>query len=192
VLIRGYSLVELLLVLALASTISAVAVPQVMSGIDDQRAAGAARFFSTRLQHVRMQAIVRSAAVAMRITSDSRGYTFAVYVDGNRNGVRTRDIDDGVDVRVQGPERLADNFRGVDFGTLPGLPPVDPGGTAPGSDPIRLGTSDLATFTPAGTATAGSVYVRGRRTQYVIRIFGDTARTRVLRFDARTNKWNPM
>jgi prepilin-type N-terminal cleavage/methylation domain-containing protein len=190
--VHGYSLVEVLLVLALAGTVAAAALPQVTAGLDEQRAAGAARFISTRLQHVRMLAIARSADVAMRITSDSRGYAFAVYVDGNRNGVRTREIDDGVDVRVEGPERLGDTFRGVEFGTFPSLPPVDPGGTPPGSDPIRLGTSNLATFTPAGTATAGSLYVRGRRTQYVVRIFGDTARTRVLRVDARTNKWKPM
>jgi len=189
---HGYSLLEVLLVVSILGTIAAAAIPQLTTGLDEQRAAGAARFLSTRLHHVRMLAIARSADVAMRFTSDARGYAFAIYVDGNRNGLRTREIDDGVDVKIGEAERLPDNFRGVDFGALPGLPAVDPGGTPPGSDPIRLGTSNLATFTPVGTATPGSLYVRGGRAQYVIRILGDTARTRVLRFDTRTNKWKPM
>src|SRR5207253_7762094 len=64
-------------------------------------------------------------------------------VDGNGDGVRTADITKGIDRRVGAIECLPDNYVGVDFGLLPGLPPLDPGGPAPGSDPIKLGNSDL-------------------------------------------------
>ena len=83
-------------------------------------------------------------------------------------------------------------FAGVDFGALPGLPPVDPGGTPPGTDPIRLGSGNILTFTPLGTASTGSLYVRGRRnSQYVIRIIGETGKTRVLKFDLVSQEWKP-
>ncbi|PYR06304.1 MAG: hypothetical protein DMG00_19105, partial [Acidobacteria bacterium] len=75
---------------------------------------------------------------------------------------------------------------------LDGLPPVDAGVPAPGNDPIRLGVSDMATFTAKGTSSAGSIYIRSRRTQYVIRIFGTTGKTRLLKFDARSHEWRPV
>src|SRR5262245_63470355 len=108
-----------------------------------------------------MEAVARSTSVAMRFKTDASGYTYAAYVDGNRNGVLTRDIQAGVDRQIAAVEHLGDSFAGVEFGTLPDLPPVDPGGTPPGADPIRIGASDLLTFTPRGTSTTGSLYIRG-------------------------------
>jgi hypothetical protein len=78
-------------------------------------------------------------------------------------------------------------------GALPGLPSVDPGGTAPGSDPVRLGSGNIASFSAAGTASSGTIYIRGRRdVQYAVRIFGETGKTRMLKFDARTRRWKPV
>jgi hypothetical protein len=85
-----------------------------------------------------------------------------------------------------------DQFPGVDFGALPGLPGAD-ASAPPGSDPIRLGASDRVTFTPTGTATPGSLYVRGPgNAQYVVRILGETGRTRVLKFSAGSGTWHPL
>ena len=85
-----------------------------------------------------------------------------MYVDGNGNGVLSADIRDGTDPQLGGTERVESNFAGVHFGTLAGLPPVDSSGPAPGSDPIHLGASNSASFTPTGTSSSGSVYLRGR------------------------------
>ena len=72
------------------------------------------------------------------------------------------------------------------------LPAVDAGGTPPGTDPIKLGSSNILTFTALGTSSSGSLYVRGRRNaQYVIRILGETGRVRVLKFDSRAQQWKP-
>ena len=177
---------------ALIATVSAVSVPPMLATIDDARTYGAARYLSTRLQHVRMEAVRRSADVGMKFSALPTGYSYTVYVDGNRNGIRTLEIQRGIDREVIPMERLPDLFRDVDFGVLPGLPAVD-GGAPAGTDPIRLGASDILTFTPIGTSSSGSLYVIGRsRAQYVIRIFGDSGKTRVLKFDARTRRWNPL
>ena len=46
------------------------------------------------------------------------------------------------------------------------------------------------TFTATGTATSGSLYLLGRgQTQYVVRIYGETGRTRILRYNARSRTW---
>jgi type II secretory pathway pseudopilin PulG len=189
----GYTIVELVFALGLAATLGSVAVPQMLVGLDDLRTAAAARHIAARLQRVRMDAVVRSADVGMRFTTDVAGYSYAVYVDGNRNGVRTLDIQLGTDMQLVPPERLFDQFPGVDFGALPGLPAADAGGTPPGTDPIRLGSSNLATFTASGTSSSGSLYVRGRHNaQYVVRIYGQTGKTRVLKFDVRSCQWTGL
>ena len=188
----GYSLLELMFVMGLTATISGIAVPQILAGLDDYRATGAARYLSTRLQRARMEAVMRSTEVGVRFTETPTGYTFAVYADGNRNGIRAAEIASGTDPMVMASEQLTDNFRGVEFGTLPALPAVDPGGVPPGGDPIRLGTANMATFTPLGTSSSGSLYVRSQRTQLVVRIFAVTGKTRVLKFDIRTRQWKPL
>jgi hypothetical protein len=189
----GYSLVELLFVSGLIVSLSGMAVPELLNGLDDYRAAGAARYVSTRMQRIRMEALTRGIEVAIQFTQVGAGYTYAVYMDGNHDGVRNKDIQDGIDLRVGADERLRDHFTGVDFGAQPGLPAVDAGSAPAGDDPIRLGASNMASFSSMGTATSGSVFIRGRRNaQYVVRIFGTTAKVRVLRFDQRTGQWKPL
>ena len=190
---NGYSIVELMFVLGLAATVTGVAIPQALSAVDEVRTFGAVRYLVSRIHLARMEAVGRSNSTAFRFVKSGTSITYGAYADGNRNGIRTADIADGIDPVIQREERLSEHFPGVDFGALPGLPPVDPSGTAPGSDPIRLGSSDLLIFSPIGTATAGSLYVRGpRNAQYVIRVFGETGRTRMLKFDVRARQWRPL
>jgi len=189
----GYTVLELTFAVSLAMVIGAAAVPRLLTSADEIRAAGAARYVATRLHGARLAAVARSAAVGWQfVGSPTGGYTFAPYQDGNGNGIRSRDIQDGIDPQVGPVERLSNQFPGVEFGALPGLPPIDPGGSPPGSDPIRLGTGSILTFTPTGTATAGTLYVLGRnRAQYAVRVLGETGRTRVLRFNPTTGQWGP-
>jgi hypothetical protein len=175
----------------LVVTVSGMAAPQLLSGLDDYRAAGAARYISARMQRARMDAVMRSSEVAIQFIRAGSGYTYAAYRDGNHNGVRTRDIQSGADPPVGSAERLPDHFAAVDFGVQAGLPAVDGDGLA-GGDPIRLGASNLASFSSNGTATSGSVYIRGRHAQYVVRIFGTTGKVRILKFDRAANQWKPL
>lgn len=183
------SLVELLFVLGVVATLVSTGVAQVTTSIDSIRASGAARHVMARLQQTRVRAITRNRATALRIVRDARGYVLTSFEDGNDNGVLAADISSGADVQTAPDERLSDQYPGVDFGALPGVPGAE-GSTAPGNDPIRLGVSDAVTFTPNGTATSGSLYIRGRaQRQFVVRIYGETGRTRVLEYVARTAVW---
>jgi prepilin-type N-terminal cleavage/methylation domain-containing protein len=190
---QGYSLLELIMVLALSVTLSAAAVPEYLATVDDARASGAAHHILGRLQRARMEALLRSAMVGIQFTQTAGGYSYAVYVDGNGNGILTRDIQRGVDRAIVAAERLPAQFTGVEFGALPGLPPVDPGGTPPGIDPIRLGAGNIASFSASGTSSSGTLYIRSRRdAQYAVRIFGETGRTRMLKFEPRTGQWRQL
>lgn len=189
----GYSLIELLLALGLIVTLSGIAIPPILAALDDFRTYGAARYLSGRLHQTRMAAVVRTSNTAMRFSRAEQSYAYAVYLDGNRNGVRSLDIVRGVDRAIQKQERLPDLFPGVDFGAVPGLPSVEPGSPPPGDDPVRLGSANMAAFSPLGTSTPGSLYIRGRRdAQYVVRLFGQTGKIRVLKFNPRTRQWKPL
>jgi type II secretory pathway pseudopilin PulG len=188
----GYTVLELIIAVTLSLTLGALAAPQLLATADDVRAAGAVRYVATRLQQARMEAVSRSAAVGWQFVSTTNGYTYTAYVDGDGNGVRSQDIQRAIDPQIGAVEKLADRFAGVEFGVIPGLPPVDPGATPPGTDPIRLGSSNILTFTPLGTSSSGSVYVLGRHNlQYVVRILGETGKTRILKFDLRSRQWKP-
>jgi hypothetical protein len=184
---------ELLFVLGLIVTLIGIAVPQTLAALDSYRTYGAARYMSGRLYETRMAAVVRTANAGMQFTRAGDSYAFAVYLDGNRNGVRTSEIALGVDRQINNEARLSDLFPGVDFGAIPGLPAVDPGSAPPADDPIRFGSSNIASFGALGTATPGSVYIRGRRdAQYAVRLLGQTGRIRVLKFNPRTRVWKGL
>src|SRR5262245_7292667 len=173
--------------------VTAAAAPQLLAGLDEWRTRGAVRYLSGRIYQARMEAAVRNADTAVRFVQIGSTYEYSTVTDGNRNGVRSLDIQAGIDPVVHSKERLSDKFPGVEFGALPGLPPVDPAGAAPGSDPIRLGTSDMVTFTPLGASTPGSVYIRGRgKVQYVLRVFAETGKIRMLRFYPGSREWRQL
>lgn len=178
--IGGYTLVEILFVTSLIAIMSAVAVPQSLATLDRTRAAAAARYLASRMALARAHAVMRSAHVAVRFDEDHSGITFGMFVDGNHNGVRTSDIASRVDPPLDAPARLQDLFPGVAIAVS---------GDA-GSDPLRIGSSNLLSFTPLGTATSGSVFVRGRDgSQFAIRVLGATGRARVQRYVPRTRTW---
>lgn len=173
---NGFTLVEIMFVLGVSATLAGIAVAQTTVTLDRSRALGATRFLAGRMGLARAQAVARSATVALRFEEGPDGVTFATYQDGNGNGVRTADIQAGVDRMTEAPMSLADLYPGVAIA----LDAVS--GTG---GPVQIGSSRLLSFTSLGTATSGTIYVRGRDgSQYAVRVLGATAKTRVLRFDA--------
>jgi len=58
------------------------------------------------------------------------------------------------------------------------------------SDPPDATTSVLMSFTPLGTSSSGTLYLRGRDgSRYAVRVLGGTGRTRVLRYEAKSRTW---
>jgi hypothetical protein len=185
---RGRSLLEVLLVLATSFTMGALAIAQTSSAIDEMRTAVAARYVAGRIGSTRIDAVRRSSAVALRFEAVGDDYMYAPYEDGNGNGVRTAEIRNGVD-RPLGPfERLGDKFPGVHFELAPGLPDAD-GQTGTGADGVRIGSAHILTMSADGTATSGTLYIRGRRGQYAVRVLGVTGRTRMLQYQSGDRVW---
>lgn len=187
---RGYTLIELLVVIGLMTTVVAMATPSMTAGLDEARVSGAARYIAGRFGLTRTQAVHRHANVGLRFSGTAAGISMRPFLDTNGNGVRSADIASGVDTPVLSAERLADLFGGVRFGFIEGATLIDGTPAAVDDDPVRFGMTRMVTFTPVGTATAGTVYIRGRgKSQYAVVVLGATGRTRIARFDARRQEW---
>ena len=187
---RGFSLVEMLIALLLVATLCAIAVPQVDRVVDHWRTRGAAFFMGSRVALTRMRAVQRNANVGLRFEAAGTAYSMRTYADGNRNGLRSAEIATGVDPAVEPADWLDELFPGVAFGFVPGARLIDGTDVGPGDDPIRLGGTNTLVFSPLGTASSGTVYVRGRASwQYAVVILGATGRSRVLRFEPSTRTW---
>ena len=179
--VAGYTLVELMFVAALIVVLAAAAIPQALATIDRSRGRIAARYLGSQLALARTRAVTRGVFIALRFEQDAEGISFSVYQDGNRNGVRTADIVREIDRQIEPPVRLFEQFPGVEIAVGPGTP---------SPDPVQLGRTDILSFSPTGTATSGTIWVRGRDgTQWAVRVLGVTGRTRVLRYDTETREW---
>jgi len=184
----GFSLLELLLVTSIIATLSMVSIPLTAATLDEVRTAMAARYLEGRIMNARMTAIRRSTKVALRFEAVDDDYRYGEYWDGNGNGVRSAEIASGLDPEIARAEFLRRHFAGVTFGLHAGMADVD-GDRSTTTDGVRIGSSRILTLGPDGTATSGTLYVRGRRGQFAVRILGATGRTRVMRFDPGSGQW---
>jgi prepilin-type N-terminal cleavage/methylation domain-containing protein len=184
----GFTLIELMLAMAVSVVLVGIAIPVGGDALDDMRTRAAARYLAGRIANSRLGAVNRSRAIGIRFVAGTPDYQFSSYVDGNGNGVRTTDIQDGTDFVLEISRRLGSDFRGVHFGLMVGISDIDGvGNTNP--DGVRIGTPKILTVSPDGTATSGTLYVQGSRAQYAVRVLGATGRTRVLKYERGSGTW---
>jgi type II secretory pathway pseudopilin PulG len=183
----GVSLLEALVVVTIAVVVAGMSLPTAAAALDDGRARQAAAFAAGELRGTKQEAVMKSAAVGLVFNAQGNVWTYRRCVDGNTNGVRKVDIASGKDHCAQTMD-LSAMFAGVVIGVDPTIP--GPDGDPSSADPVRFGPSDIASFSPTGSCTAGTLFVRSvKGTQYAIRIAGVTGRLRVLRYNPGTHKW---
>ena len=184
----GLTVLELMFTLAIAATLTAIALPLAGNAVDEMRTAAAARFVSGEVMAARMEAIKRSRPVGLRFQEWEGGYLYTPFVDGNGNGIRTADIEQGIDAPLSLGGGITDKFADVRFELMPDVPDLD-GNTGGSLDGVRIGSARILTLSPDGTSSSGTLYVRGRSAQYAVRVFGVTGRRRVLQYRRGENVW---
>ncbi len=191
----GFTLLELLAVLALLGIVLTLGVPALLDATSRLRVNLAASEAAVVLQRAKMLAVRSNAHVAVRFDPTPAGpVTWALYADGDGDGVRWRDVQEGDDLVLQAPLPLRRTGASVHLGFPPGPPPRDPGSPDRHldrlDDPIRLGRSDMASFGPMGASSSGSLYFTdGKRSLAVVRLFGHTGKIEVLSYDPDTETW---
>jgi type II secretory pathway pseudopilin PulG len=192
---KGFQLVELVVASTILGTLIFLSLPPVLRITGDLRLRLTANEVMGILRSARAFAIRHGANVAVQFKSSPEGaILYALYRDGDGDGVLTKDIDRRVDPPVQPPRNLDQaGGRSARLGFPPGLRVRDPG--SPGrwmttTDPIRFNSSDLASFGPLGTSTPGSIYLTdGSRRLAVVRVLGRTGRVRVMAYDFVRQVW---
>ncbi len=167
--------------------------PPVLGAISRARVSAAARELTGVMARLRGSAIATGERMAIRLEWSGGRYRYAVYRDGDGDGVRADDIEAGRDPLIEAPRDLPSRYAGIDFGLIDdAIPEVPPGSgvLAPGGDPVRFGASDTITFTPRGTSSSGTLYVSdGRALVAAVVLYGGTGRIRACRFDRDRWVW---
>lgn len=176
---RGYSLLELLVSLAIILIMASVALPNILGFWQESALMGAAQGFKAEFMRARSIAAKKNTQTALRFETGSDGQiTFSTYIDGNSNGVLGADIAKGVDRMIAGPFNLDGGQPGVQVGVLPDAP--SPDGGRLGDEPIRFGSARMVSFSPLGTGTPGTFYLCTRTSMAGVRVTGGSARVRIM------------
>ncbi|HEY0143692.1 MAG TPA: GspH/FimT family pseudopilin [Thermoanaerobaculia bacterium] len=188
---RGYSLAELLTIVAIIGLTVLVAVP----AFGSLRRRSAVRAASYELRAVfheaRSRAIARGANVGVRFIDVEGTWMLAIFDDGDGDGVKSEDIKRGTDPVWSLPRTLLPPQSLARIGMLAETI-KDPDGDKmpPTKSPVQFGRTQICSFSPMGESTPGTIYLTDRAgVLYAVRVYGATARMRVLRYDAGARKW---
>ncbi|MEO6223880.1 MAG: GspH/FimT family pseudopilin [Vicinamibacterales bacterium] len=183
----GASLVEVAIVLAVTSCLIAISLPVLINGAEARRTRDAASFLAGQFRLARQRAVMTGHHVAIVFDDVSGEAGWRLCEDGDRDGLSRGDITSGKDRCQELAQPLSFRYPQVSIGYVPGVP--SPDGEV-GASPLRFGLTQMAVFTPTGTASTGTVAVRGPgANQFAVRVSGVTGRTRVLRFDPGRREW---
>ena len=191
---QGFTLVELLVALALFLVMAGTAIPPLAGHLRAERVRGAALAMRSLLQKARAEAVARAANVAVVFDPPLGGYgveipgsgspVVALVLDINHNGVRRAEIAAGNERLLENPWRFGTRYPGVSWGAPAGMAGSAP---LPGHD---VGVAEMISFSPLGGSGSGRITVSGEGTVYAIVIHGASSRIRVERHAG--GRWIPM
>lgn len=188
---RGFTLFEALILVSILAIIILVSLPA-FAGMRRKAALRAASAELRSIFHLtRARAISRGVHCGMKFSQIGGVWHFAVYEDGDRDGVRNDDISKRIDTLLDPPRVVFPSSRVVDIGMLP-ISIKDPDGDPlpPTKAPVAFNRSTICSFSPLGASTPGSIYITDNgRDLWCVRVYGATAKIRVLRYERKTKKW---
>ncbi|MDQ3283103.1 MAG: GspH/FimT family pseudopilin [Acidobacteriota bacterium] len=188
---RGYTLVELLTTIAILGMTVSIAIPA-FGNFGRRRALRAATAeLRGAFALTRSRAIATGKNSALKFTQLAGVWHFAAYEDGDGDGVRNDDIAKGIDRMLEPPRVVLPESRIVSIGLLrQSIKDPDGDPLPPTKSPVAFNRTTLCSFSPLGESTPGTIYLTDRgRELWCVRVFGATAKLRVLRYDIAKKRW---
>ena len=188
---RGAALIDVVISAGLVAVLSGIAIPAWVATRQSGATRASARFVAARLQQARVEALKRNVSVALRFDPEDLD-RFAIFADGDDDGVLESDVTSGIDRRIVPEQRLSDFTGQVSLRIWQDVPEPETGTVlTAGSDPLRIGSSNFVSFSPMGSSTSGTLYLASPSgPQTAVRILGATGRMRVLRFNPARRQWD--
>lgn len=183
---RGQSLTELLISVAILSMITLTAGNVADHARRRVAMAGATSELRGTFMYVRTMAITRDRNVAIRFRDEGQGYSWAVYEDGDGDGVRNDDINKKIDRELIRPRLFQHPPARIG---LPDQSMPDPmnGGVLESRPAVRFNSSMLCSFSRVGEVTNGSVVLTDGTNTVIMRVYDRSGRIAVLRWNGK--KW---
>lgn len=188
---RGFTLLEFLIVVAIVGMMLAITLPAFSRMRRQAALKAAAAELRTQFHHTRSRAIAHNVYCGMKFLLLGGEWHFAVYEDGDGDGVRNDDIKSGKDRLIARPRVVLPTSKVATIGLLD-IAIKDPDGDPlpPTKSPVAFNTSAICSFSPLGQSTPGTIYITDDGTDlYAVRVFGTSAKIRVLRYVRATGKW---
>ena len=189
---RGHSLLELLIALTITASMLAITLPALARVQRLTALRGAASEMRVIFDQARQLAVARNRNIGIKFSAGNPGWNYAIYEDGDGDGVLNKDIASGADRLIRYPRPV---LNGSKFGRIglpvPPVPDPDSGKLmAANASPVRFNQSAICSFSRHGEGTSGSIYLTdGYETAAVLRINGTTGRIRTLTYDRAAKKW---
>src|SRR5436190_9036347 len=148
---RGMSLAECLVTVAIIAIMTMLALPnaaEMMRRRDLYREAERVR---ESMAYTQMRAYSLSANCGVYYFQRGSEWMYAVYLDGDGDGVLRKDILSGTDKLIEGPYALLDHPTLIGVGFAPGM--TDPDSMQPlsaAASPVAFNQSAICSFSPRG------------------------------------------
>ncbi len=179
---RGFSLAECMVSVAIIGILVTIALPNADQMIRRRELYRQAERVRESMAYTQMRAYSLSANCGVYYFPRGKEWMYAVYVDGDGDGVSKKDILSGTDKILEGPYALLDHPTLITVGFAAGM--TDPDSMQPVSaaaSPVAFNQSFICSFSPRGDGTPGTVYLTdGLRLAAAIRCSGADGKLRKL------------
>lgn len=184
---------EVLVVLAIMGMIAAIAGSDLFVVQRSVNLRRLARQVATDTRICHAEALVGLKSVGLVFYQENDKWLYRMVVDGNLNGVSRLDFERGIDKPIGPRVWLEFLSAGTRVGVPTGWKVPDPAGGLLTGDGLRIGRSQIISFSARGTATPCSIYFNdGESRMLALRINGETGRIRALEWHRGWPEWREV
>lgn len=153
---RGFTLVEVIIVVAMIGILSAIAIPNIITWIPNYKLKSAARDLYSNMQKARLDAVKENRDGAMVFDVNNGRYYICSSPGVDNDWLGTDDDTGGGDNIINQTIDLTNYKSGINFGHGYATKGV-PGDALPADDVSYI--DNIVIFNPQGTGSAGYVYL---------------------------------
>lgn len=190
---RGFSLLETAATVAVIGIVLLITVPAFATYRRHAAVTEAAAEFRAIFRLVRSRAIAQHNYSAVKFAQSGSDWTYALYDDGDGDGVRNDDIAAGIDRHYAPPRLLLQESKLAAIQLPPNLAIKDPDGDplTSASAAVQFGKSTLCSFAPNGESSSGTIYLTDKFTElWCVRVYGASGKVRLLRYNRGAKTWD--